>query len=314
MKTRQEGVARMRRLLLVGLMALGPVAAVAATAAGPVSVVASFSIVGDLVREVGGSRVAVQVLVGPGADAHVYQPTPAQARSVAAATLVVSNGLGFEGWMSRFLRAAGFKGRHVVLADGLAGAGGPQAAAGKGPGHHHHGVDPHVWQNAARVVAMTGRLADALCAADAEGCADYRERAAAYGQRLQALDREIRQAWAQLPESRRKVITSHDAFGHYASAYGVRFLSPQGISTNAEPSAREVAALIRQIRAEGVRAMFVENVTDPRLIEQIARETGVRKAGSLYSDSLSGSEGPAATYEAMMRHNTRLMIEAASAP
>lgn len=307
------------RVLMAAVLMLG--AALHAAAAERVPVVASFSVLGDLVRQVGGERVQVQVLVGPGSDAHVYQPTPAQARTVAAARLVVSNGLGFEGWMSRFLRAAGFKGRHAVLAEGLAG---PRRTgeAGVGPqgrhdhkGHRHDAaIDPHVWQNVAHAVTMSRRVAEALCAVDGAGCGEYTARAAAYGERLQALDLEIRQGWAALPEPRRKVITSHDAFGHYAAAYGVRFLAPQGVSTNAEASAQGVATLVRQVRAEGVRAMFLENIADPRLIEQIARETGVQPAGSLYSDSLSDAQGPAATYEAMMRHNTQLMLRAASRP
>jgi zinc/manganese transport system substrate-binding protein len=274
-------------------------------------VVASFSILGDVVQQVGGDRIRLQVLVGPGSDAHVYQPTPAQARTVAAARVLVSNGLGFEGWLDRFLRAAGFEGRHVVVTDGL-----PPLRSGGGHAHagHRHDADPHAWQDAAKVVHYAERVADGLCAADAAGCADYRARAEAYAQRLRALDREIRDGWAQVPPAQRKVITSHDAFGHYASAYGVRFLSPQGVSTNAEASARGVATLVRQIKAEGARALFVENIADPRLIEQIARETGVRPAGALYSDSLSDADGPAASYEALMRHNTQSMLAAVRQP
>jgi zinc/manganese transport system substrate-binding protein len=154
------------------------------------------------------------------------------------------------------------------------------------------------------------RIAVALCEADAAGCDAYRARAAAYTQRLDALDAEIRAAWAPLPAAERKLITSHEAFGYYAAAYGVRFLAPQGLSTEAEASARGVARLVRQIRAEGIKALFVESIADPRLIEQIGRETGVRPSGRLYSDSLSLPDGPAASYEALMRHNTRLMVDA----
>lgn len=304
-----------RGILLAATLSLA--GAAPSVAAERVPVVASFSVLGDLVRQVGGDRVEVQVLVGPGSDAHVYQPTPAQARSVAAARLVVSNGLGFEGWMSRFLRAAGFKGRHAVLAEGLAveRAEAKPAPRREHKGHRHdHDIDPHVWQNVAHVITMSRRVAEALCAVDAAGCGEYGARAAAYGERLRSLDAEIRQGWAALPGSWRKIITSHDAFGHYAAAYGVRFMAPQGVSTNAEASAQGVASLVRQIRAEGVKAMFVENIADARLLEQIARETGVKPAGSLYSDSLSDAQGPAPTYEAMMRHNTQLMLKAASRP
>jgi len=306
-------VAARRRLgaLLTSAALLATATAGRAGEQAPLPVVASFSILGDVVQQVGGDRIRLQVLVGPGSDAHVYQPTPAQARTVADARVLVSNGRGFEGWLARFLRAAGFEGRHVVVTDGLPPLRGDGAQA---PGGHRHDADPHAWQDAAKVVHYTARIADGLCAADAAGCAGYRARAAAYTQRLRALDREIRDGWAQVPPAQRKVITSHDAFGYYAAAYGVRFLAPQGVSTNAEASARGVAALVRQIKAEGVRALFVENIADPRLIEQIARETGVRPAGALYSDSLSDAAGPAASYEALMRHNTRSMLAAVRQP
>jgi zinc/manganese transport system substrate-binding protein len=281
-----------------------------ARAQQPLPVVASFSILGDVVAQVGGERIALTVLVGPGSDAHVYQPTPAQARSVAAARLLVSHGLGFEGWLPRFVRAAGFKGRELRVADGIQGL---KASAGGAHGHHHHGhsdVDPHTWQDVAQVLAWLPRIEAALCEADAAGCEAYRQRAAAYATRLRTLDAELRQAWAAVPAAARKVITSHDAFGYYGAAYGVRFLAPQGLSTEAEASARGVAQLVRQMRAEGVRALFVESIADPRLIEQIGRETGVKPAGRLYSDALSPPDGPAASYEALLRHNTRLMVGA----
>jgi zinc/manganese transport system substrate-binding protein len=284
-------------------------------AAQPVPVVASFSILGDVVAQVGGDRVAVQVLVGPGSDAHVLQPTPAQARQVAQARLVVSHGLGFEGWMPRLLRAAGFKGRELRVAEGP-GAPPPLKAApgahahGHSHGHSHGGIDPHTWQDVTRVIGWLPRIAEALCEADAAGCPEHRRRAEAYGARLRALDAEIRAQWTGVPAADRKLITSHDAFGYYAAAYGVRFLAPQGLSTEAEASARGVAQLVRQIRAEGIRALFVESIADPRLIEQIGRETGLKPAGRLYSDSLSPPDGQAASYEALMRHNTRLMVEA----
>ena len=322
---------RRRACLSLLLLLAGPTlhAAPAAPVPAPLPVVASFSILGDLVKQVGGDRVAVEVLVGPGSDAHVVQPTPAQARSVASAQLIFSNGLGFEGWMARFLKAAGFKGRHVVLAEGLGGQGAPTASKDRGheaspdprrpSGHSHahahaHDVDPHVWQDVRQVLKFTRRIADALCEVDADGCSGYRQRSRAYAERLDALHREIVAGWAAIPAARRKVITSHEAFGHYGAAYGVTFLAPLGVSTQAEPSAQGVAALVRQIRREGVRALFVENVTDPRLIEQIARETGLQTSGSLYSDSLSDTQGPAPTYEAMMRINTQRLLQAVGRP
>ncbi len=295
--------------LLIAVLAWGPRPAGANT---PMPVVASFSILGDVVAQVGGERVAVSVLVGPGSDAHVVQVTPAQARQVAAARVVVSHGLGFEGWLPRLLKSAGFGGIDLRVADGTQAL---KPAGQGGHGHaHHHDVDPHTWQDVARVRSWLPRIAEALCRADAAGCDGYRQRATAYDGRLAALDAEIRAGWAAVPVAERKVITSHEAFGYYAAAYGVRFLAPQGVSTEAEPSARGVARLVRQIRAEGVRALFVESIADPRLIEQIGRETGVMPAGRLYSDSLSPPGGPAASYEALMRHNTQALQRALASP
>ncbi|MEN9903541.1 MAG: hypothetical protein RLZZ555_106 [Pseudomonadota bacterium] len=271
--------------------------------------VASFSILGDLVRQVGGERVEVEVLVGPGSDAHVYSPKPAQARQVGQAQVVFSNGMGFDGWMARLLKSAGFKGRHVIASEGVKPL---QAESPRdSQGHQHHGAaDPHAWQDVARVQTYVANVAKGLCAADAAGCEAYRRNADAYGQQLKALDLEIRQAWSSIPAPQRLVISSHDAFGYYAKAYEVRFLAPQGVSTDAEASAQGVARLIRQIRQEKARALFVESIADPRLIEQIARETGLKASSiGLYSDSLAPA-GEASSYLGMMRHNTRALTAA----
>ena len=280
-----------------------------ASAAEPaLRAVASFSILGDLVRQVGGERVEVEVLVGPGSDAHVYSPKPAQARQVGQAQVVFSNGIGFDGWMGRLLKSAGFKGRHVVASEGVK----PLQAAPshEGHGHGHAAADPHAWQDVARVQTYLANITQGLCAADAAGCPAYRRNAESYGQQLKALDQEIRQAWTVIPAPQRLVISSHDAFGYYAAAYGVRFLAPQGVSTDSEASAQGVARLIRQIRQEGARALFVESIADPRLIEQIARETRLKAStAGLYSDSLAPS-GEAASYLGMMRHNTQALTAA----
>lgn len=281
---------------------------------GPLRAVATFSVLGDLVRQVGGDRVAVDVLVGPGADAHVYQPTPAQARNLGQAQVVFSIGLGFEGWMSRLTKAAGYRGQHVVVSKGVQSLQSEPAGHQKGhDGKHEHGhgeIDPHVWQSVTQTMVMVRNISQGLCKVDAAGCDDYRSNAERYSNELKALDAEIRQAWSSVPVEQRKVITSHDAFGYYARDYGVRFLSPQGVSTDSEASAKGVARLVRQIKAEGIRALFVENISDPRLIEQIGRETGVKPAGELYSDSLSPAGGPATSYAALMRHNTRSLVDA----
>jgi zinc/manganese transport system substrate-binding protein len=277
----------------------------------PIKAVASFSILGDLVQQVGGERVTVNVLVGPGSDAHVFQPTPSQAKRVGQAQVVFSNGLGFEGWMSRLLGTAGYKGRHVVASQGIKPLhmeGGHEDEA-KG-GHHHEETDPHAWQSVPNVMRYVDNIAKGLCAADAAGCDSYRHNAAAYTAQLKALDADIKAAWAGTPVAQRKVITSHDAFGYYAKAYGVKFLSPQGVSTESEASAKGVAQLVRQIKKENIKALFVESISDPRLIAQIGRETGAKPAGELFSDSLSDTQGPAATYLAMMRANTLSLTRA----
>ena len=296
------------RLTAVVLVAVAGLYAPAGAAEPALRAVASFSILGDLVRQVGGERVAVEVLVGPGSDAHVYSPKPAQAKQVGQAQLVLSNGMGFDGWMARLLKSAGFKGRHVVASAGIQPLKG--AADEHGHGHAHAAADPHVWQDVARVQAYVKNIAQGLCAADAAGCDSYRSNAAAYGQQLDALDQEIRRAWSAIPAQQRLVISSHDAFGYYASAYGVRFLAPQGVSTDSEASAQGVARLVRQIRQEKASALFVESIADPRLIEQIARETGLKASSAgLYSDSLA-PQGEAASYLGMMRYNTRVLIAA----
>lgn len=286
------------------------VAFAAAMAAPPVfgqeklQVVASFSILGDFVRAVGGERVDLSLLVGPDGDAHVYSPTPADAKTFAGAKLIVVNGLGFEGWMTRLMRSSGAKGTVV----NAAGAVKPlKAEGGHDHGHSHghsHGAnDPHAWQDVANAKAYVAAIRDGLIAADAEGRAVYEANATAYLKELDGLDAAIRAAVARIPADRRKAITSHDAFGYFARAYGIEFIAPQGVSTEAEASARDVARIIRQVKSQKVPAVFLENVTNPRLAEQIARETGAKLGGRLYSDALSGPQGPAASYIAMMKHN-----------
>lgn len=307
-----------RRHTLTVLAALGALAFQPLTHAqtsAPVKAVASFSILGDLVRQVGGERVQVDVLVGPGADAHVFQPSPSHAKQVAQAQVVFANGLGFEGWMQRLLDSAGYKSQPMVVSQGIK----PLQSAGddhdhKGGKHdhlHHHGeADPHAWQAVPNVITYVANIAKGLCAADAAGCDTYKKNAGVYTGQLRALDAEIKATWATIPAAQRKLITSHDAFGYYAKAYGVKFLAPQGLSTDSEASAKGVAQLVRQIKKEKIKALFVESISDPRLIEQIGRETGVKPAGELFSDALSDASRPAATYMAMMRANTHAMAQA----
>jgi zinc/manganese transport system substrate-binding protein len=311
---------QLRRHVLAALAAFGAMALSPsghAQASTPIKAVASFSILGDLVRQVGGERVQVDVLVGPGADAHVFQPSPSHARLVSQAQVVFANGLGFEGWMQRLLQSAAYKARPVVVSRGIKpiqleedAHDHPKDKHGHDHGHAHGENDPHAWQSVPNVRTYVANIAQGLCAVDAAGCDSYRRNAADYTRQLDALDTEIRAAWAAVPAAQRKLITSHDAFGYYAKAYGVKFLAPQGLSTESEASAKGVAQLVRQIRKQNIKALFVENISDPRLIEQIGRETGVKPAGELYADALTEPSGPAGNYLAMMRSNTRAMTRA----
>jgi zinc/manganese transport system substrate-binding protein len=299
-----------RCCLLAAAAALAISPSVPSAAAEPLKVVASFSILGDVVAEVGGDNVEVVTLVGPNGDAHVYEPTPADARNTADAALVVVNGLGFEGWLGRLVEASGYAGAVVVASDGIRpiATGEAHAFDDEDTGAPRHDpTDPHAWQSVPNVVIYVKNIADALCEADSVHCEDFRTNADRYSAELQALDAEMKAGFETIPDERRKVITTHDAFGYFAGAYGVEFLAPQGVSTDSEASAADVANLIRQIREEAVTALFVENVSDPRLIEQIARETGVAPGGELFSDALSGPGGPAATYVDMMRHNAGVL-------
>jgi zinc/manganese transport system substrate-binding protein len=307
----------LRRHLIASAIGLATAAvspALLAQTPAPVKAVASFSILGDLVRQVGGNRVAVEVLVGPGSDAHVFQPTPSQARLVGQAQIVFSNGLGFEGWMTRLLNTASYKGRHVVASQGIKPIQAEQDHGDHQPGekhgHQQDDADPHAWQSVPNAVVYVGHIAKGLCAADAAGCDTYQKNATDYTAQLKALDADIKAAWGPIPAAQRKVITSHDAFAYYAKAYGVKFLAPQGVNTDSEASAKGVAQLVRQIKKEQIKALFVESISDPRLIAQIGRETGVNPSGELFSDSLSDAQGPAASYVAMMRANTTALTRA----
>ncbi|GAB6845782.1 zinc/manganese transport system substrate-binding protein [Methylorubrum rhodinum] len=305
----------MRRALLrvlVVLAALMPFGA----AAGEVKLkaVATFSILADLVAQVGGDRVTVTSLVGPDADAHGYSPAPGDARRVAEADLVVVNGLGFEGWLERLIRASGTKAPIVTASTGI-----KTIPASEDHDHDHghgHGEgdhpDPHAWQSVANVKTYVANIRDALAKADPDHAADYSARAAAYTEKLGALEGEIRAGLAAIPEGQRRIITTHDSFGYYAAAYGLRFLAPQGISTNSEAGPKDVARIIRQIRRDKVPAVFVESIADPRLMQQIARESGAKVGARLFSDALSGPNGPAPTYLEMMRANLKAFREALS--
>jgi zinc/manganese transport system substrate-binding protein len=301
-----------RSLLLAATFAASLVPS--AIAAEKLKVVASFSILGDMTGRIGGELIDLKTIVGANGDAHVYEPTPADAKSVADAGLVVVNGLGFEGWLDRLVSASGYRGPMVVAAAGIKPAAmEDEHREGEEPGHEEHGrgdSDPHAWQNAVNAAVYAENIAKALCDADTANCPAYKANAAKYLEEISALDAAIESAVSRVPEDRRTVIMSHDAFGYFERAYGVTILAPEGVSTDSEASARDVAALISQIREKKASALFVENIADPRLIEQISRETGLKIGGELFSDALSEADGPAPTYLKMMEHNIRLLSDA----
>ena len=292
-----------RKLLVAGfagaLLLSG--AARAADTLPPVPVVASFSILGDLVRVVGAGRVHVTTLVGPDEDAHVFEPKPADARAIVQSRLLVTNGLGFEPWAQKLAKSAGYKGEIVVVSNGVNAL---AMTVGKGSAE----TDPHAWQDPNNVVLYVRNIFAALSKADPAGGDVYRANTEAYVKKLQTLDAWAREQFAAIPLSRRKVITSHDAFGYLAARYQIKFLAPQGVSTDAEPSAKEVAQLIKQIQREKIKAVFVENMSNPKLLAQLSRDAGVRVGAALYSDALSGAGQPGATYLEMMRHNVAQLV------
>lgn len=366
----------------------------------PIQVVATFSILGDMVAQIGGDHIELTTLVGPGGDTHVYSPTPQDARAVSEAELMVINGLGFEGWLERLSEAAAFDGALIVATQGIEpiaydehgdehseehaegehghdhgeehaeaghdhdhgeehahddhghdhgeehasaeahdhdhghdheehahddhdhGHGEEQAAAkddhhdhAEHAGHDHHGhdhgaFDPHTWHSLELAVTYADNIAAGLAKTDPDNAGDYYANRAAYVAEIEALAGEVSAMMAAIPEDKRTIVTSHDAFQYFGEDYGLTFLAPQGLSTESEASAADVAALITQIREDGISAVFVETITDNRLIEQIADETGVSIGGTLYSGALSDEDGPAATYLDMMRHNAMTISNA----
>jgi zinc/manganese transport system substrate-binding protein len=279
-----------------------------ADAADKVKAVASFSILGDMVRQVGGDRVEVITLVGPDGDAHVYEPTPADAKNLAASQVLFTNGLGFEGWMNRLETSSGFKGKVVVASTGVK----PRTMVEEEGGKPETITDPHAWQSLANGKLYVANIRDALIAVDPDGKSTYEANANTYLDAIAKEETEVKAELATLPSDRRKIITSHDAFGYFGAACGLEIIAPEGVSTESEASARDVAKIIRQIRQEKIPAVFMENITDHRLLDQIASETGAKIGGELYTDALSPPDGPAPTYLDMFRHNIGTLTAALS--
>lgn len=285
--------------------------AVPAWAAEPLPVLTSFSILADITQQVGGERVTVSSLVGPNQDAHVYQPSPQDVKKLLASRVFVVNGLGFEGWIQRLTQSSQYRGQTVVASEKIK----PLAVKtshGHDHGHRHDhgkGVDPHAWHNPQHVIQYGHTIAQALAKADPAGASYYQQRAQQFEQQLRQLDQSIEQQFATIPVAQRKVITSHDAFSYLGQRYQIRFLAPQGMSTESEASAASVAKLVKQIRQEKVKALFVENMADQRLLQQISQETNVKVGGKLYSDALSAG-APAGSYIELMQYNAKNLASA----
>ncbi|MDP9835506.1 zinc/manganese transport system substrate-binding protein [Neorhizobium huautlense] len=297
-------------------MALGSTTLPAHAQDGKLSVVASFSIIGDFAKIVGGDRVELRTLVGPDSDAHVYEPRPADALALARADVILVNGLMFEGFMDRLIQASEAKAPVTVLTDGAEVLNDPK-------GGHYHYVDgkaifhatpndPHAWQSIGNAKIYVQNVAKAFCAADADGCSAYEKNAASYNEKLTALHNEIKTAVDAIPQDRRVAVVAHNAYRYFEKDYGVTFLAPQGVSTESEASAADVASIIREIREKRAAAVFAENISDARLVEQIASEAGLKLGGKLYSDALSPPDGPAASYIEMMEYNVKTIVAAIS--
>jgi zinc/manganese transport system substrate-binding protein len=284
--------------LILAIAVAGVMMAAPLRAEDRLSAVASFSILGDFVRNVGGDKVVVTSLVGPDGDVHVYTPAPDDARKVASARLVIVNGLGLEGWLPRLLQSSGGKAPVIVASKGVA------------PLRAGSAADPHAWQSVGNAKIYVGNIRDALISVDAADAEIFQFNAARYLSELDALDAEVRADVAKIPPGRRRVISTHDAFGYFAAAYGVNFIAPLGVSTETEPSARDVANIISQVKADSIPAVFLENMTDPRLMRRIASETGAKIGGTLFSDALTGEKGDAPTYIDLVRHNIKALTSA----
>ncbi len=304
---------RISRLLLAATLAAGLSSPV--FAADKLKVVASFSVLGDLAAEVGGDHVDVVTLVGPDGDAHTFEPSPQDARHLGEAAVLVENGLGLEHWMQRLVAASNFKGETVIASKGVT----PRLWQGDADEAEHldknadgKAIDPHAWQDPRNGILYVGNIVAGFSAADPSHAADYKHNGDQLIAELTTIHDRLAADFGKLPEAKRRIVTSHDAFGYFGDAYGIQFIAPEGLSTEADVSAADIAKIVRQVKDEHIQAIFIENITDPRLIQQIARESGVTVGGELFSDALSKKDGPAPTYVKMFNNNEKQLLSAMS--
>jgi zinc/manganese transport system substrate-binding protein len=292
-------------LVVLAILATFPAAA---RAQDKLPVVATFSILGDLTQRIGGDHVQVLTLVGPDSDAHVFQPGPRESAELANSSVLIANGLEFEPWLHRLEESSGFKGKMIEASVGIT----PLAIEeheGE-EGHHHGAVDPHAFQDLSNARIYAANIAKGLSEAAPDHAADFKANADKLIADMTALDQELKRAFAAIPAERRRVLTSHDAFRYFGRAYGIEFVSVQGVSTEAEASAEDLAKIVRQARDGHLSAIFLENMTDPRLAETVAQESGVKIGGELYADALSDLNGPAPDYLSLMRYNAKQLLAA----
>jgi zinc/manganese transport system substrate-binding protein len=281
---------------------------VPALAAEKLPVVATFSILGDMVSTIGGDRIAVTSLVAVDQDAHVFEPKPSDVKTVSQARLVFSNGLGFEGWIPRLIKSSSYKGELIVVTKGIPARKMAAEEQDASTGHGKEITDPHAWQNPANAAIYTKAIVAALSKADPEGATVYQQNGEHYIKTITVLDTWAKAQFDQIPAAKRKVITSHDAFGYFGAHYGIQFIAPQGVSTESDASAKDVANLIRQIKREHIKAVFIENMSNPKVLEQLSKEAGISPAGELYPDALSAPDGLAPTYLKLVRHNVETIL------
>lgn len=284
-----------RRLLLSAALPVLMVLSAVPASAETLKIVASFTVLADVVRQVGGDHVKVTSLVGPNGDPHEFEPSPADAKALNAAKVTFVSGEGLEGWMDRLITASGYKGKPITVSEGINTR--TMEEDGKTV------TDPHVWNSPVNVKIWVANIEKALSAADPADAAAFKANAEKYTKKLDELDAYAHSKFDKIADNSRKVLTSHDAFGYFGREYNVSFLAPLGLSTESEASAADVAKLIEQIKQERVKTYFFENSNDPRLVKQVATATGAKPGGELYVESLSDTKGPAPTYEKMFRYN-----------
>lgn len=296
--------------VLLPSLVLFTLGSVPSAAADKPKVVATFSILADLTAQVAGDHAIVAMLVGPDGDAHVFEPGPKASAALAEADLLVANGLGFEPWLERLSEAAGFKGTLVIASEGITPLPAEQDEHADEAGHGHGAFDPHAFQDLANGQVYVANIAKGLAAIDPAHAAEFAANAQRLAAEMAELDARLKADFGAIPAERRRVLTSHDAFGYFSHAYGVEFLAIHGVSTEAEPSAQDLGKLIARARAGSITAIFAENMANANLAETVSAESRIRVGGRLYADALSAADGPAPDYLALFRHNAGQLLDA----